>query len=231
MIYHDIPQKSVEWFTARLGLATASCFDKIITPAKCELSKSSSAYANQLIGEMITRENTEKFENYWMERGIETEDEAAASYQAIVDCELDRGGFLTNDAMTIGASPDRRIVSGGKVVGGVEIKCPSPGVHIANLKRGAIDPCYIPQVQGQMLIGGFEFVDWFSYHPAMLPVLIRIHRDDEYCAKLEGALAAFIEQIEDTISQLKSIGQTIPQRPLHDMYNKLNREQPDYIAA
>jgi len=41
------------------GLATASCFDKIITPKTAEPSKSMDEYANGLIGELITGERSE----------------------------------------------------------------------------------------------------------------------------------------------------------------------------
>jgi hypothetical protein len=71
------------------------------------------------------------------------------------------------------------------------------------LLRNTIDPDYIPQVQGQMLIYGFKFVDWFSYHPEMPPALIRTYRDDMYCAKLDGALEAFDALKQAKIKALK----------------------------
>lgn len=237
MIYHELSQGSTEWFKARLGLATASCFDQIITPKTGEPSKSMDAYANRLIGELITGENSEKFENYWMERGAILEADAAAAYEVITDYKLDRGGFLTNDDMTIGASPDRR-VSGpnGNVIGGVEIKCPSPAVHVTNLLReGKIDPSYTPQVQGQIMVGGFEFVDWFSYHPDMPPAHIRTFRDDVYCEKLQNALDEFCDMIEYKINILTKRGVIVPERPIIAMHRKAmdfeNDQIPNFMDA
>ena len=94
MIYHEVTQQSPEWFRMRLGLATASCFDRIITPKTAEPSKSMDDYANSLIGELITGENSEKFQSYWMERGAQMEAEASAAYEVITDFTLDRGGSL-----------------------------------------------------------------------------------------------------------------------------------------
>ena len=104
----------------RLGLATASCFGKIVTPAKGEPSKQMDDYANDLIGELVTGNNSETFTSYWMERGQLFEADAAAAYEFITGFELDRGGFLTDDDMTVGASPDRRVIKLGSVIGGVE---------------------------------------------------------------------------------------------------------------
>lgn len=235
MIYHEVSQQSNEWYRLRQGLATTSRFDSIITPKTGELSKSCEKYANDLIGEMITGENSEKFQSYWMERGAMLEADASASYEAITDYVLDRGGFITNDKMTRGASPDRRVLDkNGKVVGGVEIKCPAPATHIENLLRGKeIDPSYIPQVQGQILIGEFEFVDWFSYHPDMPPAHIRTIRDDAYCAKLEKALDAFDKIMEGKIADLKKLGLIVPERPILEMYRQAMETEgfPTYLST
>jgi len=225
MIYHEVSQQSDQWYKMRLGLATASRFGQLITPKTGQFSKSMDPYANQLIGEMVTGKGAEKFESYWMERGAMLEQDASASYEVITGYSLDRGGFLTNDEMTIGASPDRRVLdASGNVIGGTEIKCPSEAVHIENLlrmkKHGTIDPDYIPQVQGQILIGKLEFVDWFSYHPDMPPALIRTERDDDFCNKLEDALGEFDRILREKIDLLQSMGMIIPPRPILAMYDE-----------
>lgn len=215
-IFHDVGQGTIEWFKMRLGVATASCFDEIITPTG-KLSKQADDYANQLIGEMITGETAEKFpQTYWMERGSQLEGEAAQAYEAITGLTLDMGGFMTDDDMKFGASPDRRVIGpGGEVVGGIEIKCPAPATHIANLLRtDKIDPSYIPQVQGQILICGFEFVDWFSYHPDMPPAHIRTYRDDAFCEKLSDALQDFEDILDRKIKALNDMGIIVPDRPI-----------------
>ncbi len=218
MIYHDVTQGSDEWHKIRIGLATTSCFGEIITPAKAEPSKSMEQYSNKLIGELITGQNSETFTSYWMERGAMMEQDAAAAYEVITGFTLDRGGFITDDDMTIGASPDRRVLDGLDVKGGVEIKCPSEAIHVGNLLRmaehGAIDPQYKSQVQGQILIGGFEFVDWFSYHPDMPPALVRTYRDDAFCAKLEECLDQFMVMLDRKIQILRDNGLIIPPRPI-----------------
>ncbi len=221
MLFHEVSQGSDEWHKIRIGLATSSCFSDIITPSKGEPSKSMDPYSNKLIGELMTGENSEDFQSYWMERGTKFEADAAASYEVITGNTLDRGGFITDDEMMIGASPDRRVLKMGTVVGGLEIKCPSQAIHVGNLlrmiKHGAIDPQYKPQVQGQILIGGFEFVDWFSYHPDMPPALVRTYRDDTFCNQLETALDMFLDMLNEKINLLSN-HMIIPPRPILNFY-------------
>lgn len=204
MIFHDIQQNSNEWFDLRAGVATSSCFNKIITPKKAELSSQADEYANRIIAEVILGESQENFvQTYWMERGAEMEAEARALYEFETGYTLGNGGFITNDEGTLGCSPDARVLDAeGNVIGGVEIKCPAPWTHVSNLLRDEIDPKYKPQIQGQLLIGGFEFIDWFSFHPDMPPAGIRTERDDEYCNKLEIALDDFTLMIKGKMRKL-----------------------------
>lgn len=238
MIFHEVVQQSPDWFRMRLGLATASCFDKIITPKTGALSKSADKYAAALLGEIITGESAEKFQSYWMERGAQMEADARSQYEAITELTLASGGFVTNDNMTRGASPDARVMDGTRVMGGTEIKCPAAATHIENLKRAyvhnQIDPDYIPQVQGQIFVGEFEFMDWFSYHPDMPPAHIRTYRDDAYCEKLEKALDEFDDIVNDLISMMQKMGVTVPERPIVAMHREATKgqsENPNYFMG
>jgi len=53
MITLDIEQGTEEWSKARLGIPTASCFDKLVT-TKGEPSKQAQKYMWQLAAEKIT---------------------------------------------------------------------------------------------------------------------------------------------------------------------------------
>lgn len=207
MKYYPVTHGTPEWFECRRGIPTSSCFDKIVTPGG-KLSSQSAAYANLLIAEMILGESLDKFPpSYWMERGAIMEGEAADLYAFETGHTLDRGGFITDDLGRWGCSPDRRIIGkSGDVIGAVEIKCPAPWTHVENLLSKSIDKKYYPQVQGQMLVGGFDFVDWFSYHPDMPPSLIRTERDEDYIALLQEALEGFSDMTDRKIQELIRLG-------------------------
>jgi len=208
MIFHDIAQNSPEWFSLRIGVPTASMFDKIITPKKGDFSSQADGYADHLIAELILNESLTKFPpSYWMERGAIHEAEARNLYEFETGLRIANGGFFTNDAMTAGASPDVRVFDdNGKLIGAAEIKCPAPWNHVSNLLRDALDPDYICQVQGQMLIAELEFVDFFSYHPNMPPARVRTYRDDEFCKKLSAGLERFEEMMQKKVAALESQG-------------------------
>ncbi len=208
MKYFDLTQGSPEWFAARAGIPTSSCFDNIITPKTMELSKSFGSYANHLIAELLLGKPLEDFRGtFSMERGGALEDEAARLYQMITGDQVERGGFCTDDAFTMGASPDRRILRpDGTVKKCLEIKVPNPETHVANMVANEIDRKYYPQVQGQMLVTGAEAVDWISYHPEMAPVIITTPRDDAFIAKLEAALDAFHVELRKKLQRLVDLG-------------------------
>lgn len=234
MIYHDLTQQSPEWFQAKIGIPSGSGFDNIITPGgkPCKGEKVE-AYANRLISEIIMGAPQDKFQpSYWMERGAAMEVEARSLYELTTGLVCDRGGWITNDEGTVGVSPDVRVgYLGEPITGCSEIKCPSPWVHVENLcrmyKHGTIDPAYKPQVQGQILIGEFEFNDWFSYHPDMPPARIRTTMDVEFCEVLDGALKDFVQMMDDKMELLRSNGVIIkrpdgviipdPEAPINDI--------------
>lgn len=199
----DCDQGSVEWYRARIGIPTASEFHQIVTPAKGLLSKSSRKYAYRLIAERLLNRPMESVDGQqWMERGKELEPKAAAQYQFVHDVELARVGFITTDDGMIGASPDR-IVKGAAA--GVEIKVPSPAVHIGYMLDGPGDD-YRPQVQGQNWVCEFDYVDFYSYSDVMPARVIRTGRDEPYIALLRDALEQFNIQLLDMVKRARELG-------------------------
>lgn len=232
MLYFDVTHGSDEWFEARRGIPTSSCFDKIVTP-KGVFSTQSKAYALVLLAELYTGEPQQQFApTYWMERGSILEAEAADQYEFMTGNTLLPGGFITDDKMRWGASPDRMVADkDGNIIGALEIKCPAPWTHMGNLIDKAIDKKYIPQVQGQMLAcENLQFVDWFSYHPTLSPSLIRTPRDDAFIKVLETGLTQFHTTMEGYIDQLIKDGK-VSERPnkLEEMKAKAKKMEYEII--
>ncbi len=199
----DCEQGSVEWFRARLGIPTASQFDKIVTPKTGQLSKSSTVYAYKLICEKLLNAPTETVDGQmWMERGKEMEPVAVKQYEWLNDVETVRVGFITTDDGLVGASPDRLIK--GKPIG-LEIKCPAPHTHLSYLLAGLGD-AYRPQVQGQLHVAELERVDLYSYHDRMPACTVATPRDEAYIRLLASALAAFNAELFEMTERAKSLG-------------------------
>jgi len=211
MRYFDLIQGSPEWFAARAGIPTASRASSIITPAEMKYSKSAGPYQNLLIAELLLGRplDSDAFKSFSTERGGALEGDAGALYAMLTSDKLERGGFITNDDFTAGASPDRRVLKpNGKIKKLVEIKVPDPDTHIGNLVANVIDRAYYPQVQWQIWVAGeeCEAVDWMSFHPELPPSIISTPRDDDFIAKLEEAVGHFHTELQKKMRRLLELG-------------------------
>ena len=202
MIIHRCEQGTSEWLRLRAGIPTASQFDRIVTP-KGALSKSADGYMHELLAERMLHEPLVKAVTMWMERGSQHEAEAVAYYEMERNLETMPVGFVTNDEGTIGASPDRLVNADGLL----EIKVPSPGVHVGYLlaEHGAGHD-YRAQAQGQLWITGREWVDVMSYCPGLPEALVRFTRDEEYIAALARAVSEFSARLEAEARKFRQWG-------------------------
>jgi hypothetical protein len=204
-IFADVEQGSDQWHRIRLGIPTASCFDRIVTPKKCQVSASAYKYALQLVAETLLNEPTASVDaSAWMERGRELEPQAVRQYEFTQEVKTLQVGFITTDDGSMGCSPDRLIVDPNKRIA-LEVKCPSPATHLGYLLDGKPDE-YKPQVQGQILIAELDRADFYAFHPRMPPALIQTVRDDEYIDKLCSALGAFNEMKHELLERAKALG-------------------------
>lgn len=186
MLIINIEQGTKEWLDTRKGVVTGSRFKDVVTPARGELSKSSTAYMYELVAERMGA-TVEFFQNEYMRRGNELEPQARITYEFIKDCKVEEVGFCLDDSKLVGVSPDGLIGEEG----GLEIKCPKETTHISYLANGALPLIYKPQVQGSMWITGRKWWDFMSYHPDLPPFIIRIERDEEYIKKMDDGIRKF----------------------------------------
>ncbi len=201
MKIHNVTQGEEDWFKVRLGKPTASSFDKIITPTG-KPSTQADKYMNWLLAELMVGKPLETFKNEWMERGNELEPAAADFYSFTKEVELEKVGFITDDAEAFGCSPDRLIGEDGLL----EIKCPAPHTHVGYLLNPIVDGEYMPQLQGQLLITGRKWVDIISYHPELSPVIIRVERNETFIRELGILLGGFMNAMNDKKEILRKKG-------------------------
>lgn len=199
----EVEQRSDEWQKLRVGIPTASCFDKIITPATGKASTSAAGYRRELLAEWITGQPASVKESGWMQRGTELEPEARAFYEFEADAEVTEAGFVfLDERRLIGGSPDGFIGEDGLL----EIKVPSPGVHVSYLIDAKLPTAYIPQVQGCLWVTGRQWCDFISYHPEIEPLIVRVNRDESYIAKMAVLVEAFVEAMIAERETLKAKG-------------------------
>jgi len=120
--------------------------------------------------------------------------------------ELENGGFVTTADGKFGCSPDRVVkhTGGNQPREAVEIKCPAPWTHVGYLIDGLGDS-YQAQVQGQMLIGGYDVIHFYSYHPEFPPHYAYTLRNEKFIAKLRIHLMRFVDELEAAEEKLKGM--------------------------
>ena len=202
----DCEQGSPAWINARLGVCTASNFDRVLTPKTRKLSGSATAYRDELNAEWWLGMPWNPQASDFMQRGIGMEAEAAKYYHAATGIKPLPVGFIVRDDGMVGCSPDRLVGKDGLL----EIKCLGAKEHVAALLGRADD--YVCQVQGQMLVAQRDWCDRLYYHPRF-PLIVRVNRDPEFCNALADALRGFVADLLTDREMLKSMG-IVPTKPV-----------------
>jgi predicted phage-related endonuclease len=153
----------------------------------------------QIAGERLLGKSVEGYTNGNMQRGQELEAEAREAYEIITSQEVRQVGFCLSDNGLYGVSPDGLIGDEG----GLEIKCPTLPVHILYLLENKLPTDYIQQVQGQLLVTGRKWVDFFSYFPGIKPLIVRVYPDKEFIKMLRVELEVFCIQLKEVVEKLK----------------------------
>lgn len=199
-------QRTDEWFQARLGKVTASCIAKVMAKLKSgQPSADRTNYAAQLITERLTGCPTEGFTNAAMQWGTDTEPQARTAYEFMRGATVEEVGFIDHPAIAMsGASPDGLV----GVEGLVEIKCPNTATHLSTLEGAPIDRKYLLQMQWQMACCQRTWCDFASFDPR-LPMAMQLHvqrveRDDALIAEIEAEVAAFLNELDARVADLRS---------------------------
>ena len=201
MLILDIPQGSDEWLKARAGLISASNFGKILTPTgKKTDGKTRKDYLYQVAAERISGEpEGDGFRSVWMERGNELEADARLWFEEKFSVLVEQVGLVyMDDRKVISCSPDGLL--GGE---GLEIKCPKASTHMAYLDAGKVPTIYIPQIQGSMMVTGFDSWNFMSYHPAIKPLTQGVYRDEKYIALLREAVEEANAEVEAIVERVR----------------------------
>lgn len=196
-------QRTDEWYKARLGKVTASKVSAVL--AKKD-SATRADYLTDLVLERLTGTQQEFYQNEAMQWGTDTEPQARMAYEAETGNLVDELGFIDHPTIAnFGCSPDGVIGESGLI----EIKCPNSKTHLSTLLSGKAPTKYIPQMQTQMAVMNRQWCDFVSFDPRLPEELqlfvIRVNRDDEYIAKLEEEVTAFLKEVESTVTKLKGL--------------------------
>jgi len=202
MIVHNCAQYSPEWWQLRMGVPTASAFDRIQTPGG-KPSAQAEGYIDDLIAETLCPTApffTERSgHTAAMRNGINMEPEARRFFELAHDGSVRQVGFITTNDKRFGCSPD--FLTADDCPG--ELKCPEPSTHVGYYRKGVLPAQYRPQAHGHLIVTGAPVCYFMSYSPGTVPPLIVEVREDEYTAKLRAALDQFWEDYQDALFKIR----------------------------
>ena len=199
-------QGSPEWFEARLGKVTASKISDVMSKGRGTAPSATAAtYMSQLVCERLTGKPTATFTSAAMEHGTETEAQARAMYSLERLVAVEEVGSINHPSMEMAsASPDGIVGADGLV----EIKCPQPKKHLANLMGCKIDRPYILQMQWQMECTDRAWCDFVSFNPDF-PAHMQIHiqrvlRDEQILDEIRKSVTEFLLNTSKMIAELNA---------------------------
>lgn len=206
MKIHNVEQGTPEWKRLRAGIPTASCWHKIVTPAKLQPSKSQTDYMYTLLAERYIGEPIDEANSGFMQRGREFEPAMFAAYNEYLygigsDDTATKVGFVTSDDGRVGVSPDRLVGERGYAEG----KVPAAHTHMKYLcEPDALREEYIGQVQWGLWVTERDWADLVSWHPTIPIVVVRIERDEDYIGKLSKEVREFCHRLEAKWTMVQS---------------------------
>lgn len=209
----DVPQRSPEWFTARLGRLTGSCAKDMLATIKSGEAAARRDLRVRLAVERLTgRPQEREYVNAEMQRGIELEPAALAAYEALTGQFAETTGFLAHTSLMAGCSLDGHI---GDFEGLVSLKCPKSATHLGYWRAGGMPAEYVPQMLHELWITGAQYYDFLSYDDrfeAPLDVYYaRTLRDDleDQIATYATKAIAFLAEIDAEVQGVRGLAQRV----------------------
>jgi len=202
-----IEQRTDEWFAARLGKATASKINDVMSTLKSGGEAATRKnYRAQLVCERLTGAKTENFSNAAMQWGTDCEPLARAAYEAATDNMVSEAGFINHPTIPMsGMSPDGLIGSDGLL----EIKCPNTATHIEWMLAGVPPAEHINQMLWQLDCSDRKWCDFASFDPRLPQDLqlfvVRLDRDEKKIEELRSGVIKFLSEVDETVSKLNAI--------------------------
>lgn len=214
MRFIQCEQGTPEWYAARTGLCTASCFADAIgvltrASGKRELGDPTAAaerYAADLAIERISGQPHGEPVKVWvLERGHEMEARARMIYEARTSAFVTEAGICV-DGEGFGYSSDGLVDEDGLI----EIKAPIDSLKIMTMLQTGDVAEYMHQMQGGMWLTGRKWCDFIMYVPDLHPVgkdlfVKRIHRDDAFIDAMVPQLARFARLVDAYEAVLRGV--------------------------
>ena len=98
-------------------------------------------------------------------------------------------------------SPDGNIGNNGLL----EIKAPQPNTQIYYLSSNKLPDEYFYQVHFQMYVAEKEWNDFYSFHPDLKALKIRVYRDESVILQIKNKIETVKIEVENLINKIKNL--------------------------
>ena len=221
----DCQQGTPEWLQARLGIATASEMDALVSPlGKVREGKGVQSYLALKLAERWRNEPLPSFGGGVVEQGSLREKDAIPWFEMETDTTVQRVGFITTDDGSVGCSPDGLLPDGT----GIEVKCPQANTHVAYLLDGGLPDQYVIQVQTSIYVTGAACWRFLSYCPRMPALLLVIQPDAKIQAAIATAAESFSEAMAAGWTTLVAMNGGREPRPLGTVQERMKAAQESW---
>lgn len=186
-------QGSTEWALARAGVVTASEADSLITP-KFAVRKGDGlqTYLHQKLAGRVMGYEGDGGGTFAMNQGKVMEELALPWFEFQFGVSIRRVGLCLSDDGKTGCSPDGLIGENS----GIEVKCPTPPVHLRYLLANRVPDDYLAQVHFSMYVTGRTQWVFVSYSPHLPPLVVNVVRSPEAITAIETALKEFVPALD-----------------------------------
>lgn len=197
-------QGGAAWLKARCGRPTASRFSDLVTPTgRPVIGKARRSYMLELCGERLTGKAQDHFVSAAMERGTILEPRALAYHNLQTGKEARIVGFVLDDSLRWGCSPDALLEGGG-----VEAKCPGPVELLNMIDSHEPEPDYMMQMQGCMWVCQVPVWDFvvFTDEPGLPCDTWQVEADPDIHAAFDSVLPAFCDELDAMEARMRARG-------------------------
>ncbi len=216
--FHEIEQRTDEWFEQRRGIITASAVGLLITgktlaPADNEISRGLVA---QVAAERITGHVDFTAQSIDMARGVEDEPWAIDAYSEH-KAPVEPCGFMVRswDGGQLGYSPDGLVGDDGLI----EVKSRRGKKQVQTVLSGVVPAENYAQCQAGLFVSGRAWLDYVSYAADMHLFVVRVYPSQTWFDALQAAVEAFEVAVTSTVDTYRQAVKGLPltRRPLEDM--------------
>ncbi|TNF09441.1 MAG: hypothetical protein EP323_00290 [Gammaproteobacteria bacterium] len=199
----DLEQGSFEWHSLRHGKLTGTTLKSALGSKKVQ-----DTLLYKLVSERMTEPQIDEINSQSIARGRELEPIAR---KAVIEKTglhfVETGMLISEEIPDFGLSPDGIYEESGKIVGGLEIKCPDSKKHIEYLIQGGVPSEYADQVKAPFLIS--DDIQWwifasFDDRNYERPLhIVRVRRSDiKTIEEDRKKLADFMKRVDDEHANL-----------------------------